>query len=59
MAALAWLLPIVVVTVLAASWTVWAARPKKPVDMVDSMHAHRKYMDALARTTEPRDRDRH
>jgi hypothetical protein len=57
MSALVWLLPIIVVTVLAAAWTVWAARPKKPVDMFDSMQAHRKYMDALSRTVERGDRD--
>lgn len=57
MSALVWLLPIIVVTVLAAAWTVWAARPKKPVDMFDSMQAHQKYMDALSRTVQRSDRD--
>lgn len=58
MSALVWLLPIIVVTVLAAAWTVWAARPKKPVDMFDSMQAHQRYMDALSRTVERPDRSR-
>ena len=55
MSVLVWLLPIVVATVLAALWTAWAARTRKPLKMKDSMAAHRKFVDALART---RDTDR-
>jgi len=55
MSVLVWLLPIVAATVLAAGWTAWAARPRKPLKMKDSMAAHRRFVDALART---RDSDR-
>ena len=52
MSVLVWLLPIVAATVLAAGWTAWAARPRKPLKMKDSMAAHRRFVDALARTRE-------
>jgi hypothetical protein len=47
---LIWLLPIIVVTALAALWTVWAARPRKPLSMDESMRAHRQFVSALERT---------
>jgi len=50
MSVLVWLLPIVAATVLAALWTAWVARPRKPLKMKESMAAHRKFVDALART---------
>jgi hypothetical protein len=47
---LVWLLPIVVVTILAGLLTAWLARPRKPLSTKDSMEAHRRFVDALART---------
>lgn len=53
MSPLIWLLPILVVTVLAAGWTVWAARPRGPADPIDSVQAHQRFVDALARKPLP------
>lgn len=50
MSPLVWLVPIVMVTVFAGVVAGWAARPKPPADMFDSLKAHRKFVDALART---------
>jgi cytochrome c-type biogenesis protein CcmH/NrfF len=52
MSVLIWLVPIIAVTVLAAVWTAWATRTRKPLNMKDSMAAHQKRMAALARTRE-------
>ena len=51
MSVLVWLLPIVVVTLLAALWTAWAVRPRKPMGMNASMRAHRRFVSALERST--------
>lgn len=58
MSPLVWLLPIVGVSVLAALWAAWVARPRKPVDMFDSMQAHQRFVDALARTKNGTDQHR-
>ncbi|HEX3814968.1 MAG TPA: hypothetical protein VHX59_19195 [Mycobacteriales bacterium] len=50
MSILVWLLPIIVVTVLAALWTAWMARPRKPLGMNESMRAHQDFVSALERT---------
>jgi len=50
MSPLVWLMPIIVVTIVAAAWTAWASRPKRPADMFDSMQAHRRFVAALAKT---------
>jgi hypothetical protein len=58
MSVLIWLLPILGATVLAATWTAWVTRPRKPLSMKDSMAAHQRRMAALARTARTRDSDR-
>lgn len=50
MSPLVWLVPILMVTVFAGVLAGWAARPKPPADMFDSLKAHRKFVDALERT---------
>lgn len=58
MSPLVWLLPLVGVSVLAALWAAWVARPRKPTDMFDSMQAHQRFVDALARTNKSTDQHR-
>jgi cytochrome c-type biogenesis protein CcmH/NrfF len=58
MSVLIWLVPILAATVLAAAWTAWVTRTRKPLKMKDSMAAHQKRMAALARTARTRDSGR-
>jgi hypothetical protein len=61
MSPLVWLVPVVMVTVFACVVAGWAARPKPPADMFDSLKAHQKFVDALERTQagSSADRSRH
>lgn len=43
-----WLVPTVVVGVVAAVVTVWVARPKKTLTVGESMTEHRRFVQALA-----------
>jgi hypothetical protein len=58
MSVLIWLVPILGATVLAAAWTAFITRPRKPLGMKNSMAAHQKRMAALARTARTRENDR-
>ena len=57
MSPLVWLVPILMVTVFVGVVAAWAARPKPPADMFDSLKAHRKFVDALERTRVGSSRD--
>jgi len=50
--ALAWWLIPIVATLLAVVWVTWANRPRRPADAHDSLAAHRRFTEALARTEE-------
>ncbi len=50
---LIWLVPVIVVAVLMAVITTWAARPRKPLGMFNSMDAHHHFVDALSHTCDP------
>lgn len=56
MSPVVWLIPVVVVAVVAAAVTAWLARPKKPLGMFDSVEAHDEFVAALAASCRPQER---
>lgn len=49
MAVLAWLGIPAAVTVLAILWVQWSVRPRGPVETNESLAAHERFKDAMAR----------
>lgn len=50
MSPLVWTAAPLVVTVLAAVWVSWRARPRRPGDPIDTVEEHARFRAALARS---------
>jgi len=42
-----WLSPVVVAPLLAVVWTSYASRPRRPIEVAESVHNYERFRDAI------------